>query len=157
MEEPKSNIIKLIRGNIFDSKCEAWVNPVNCMGAMGAGLALKFKEKFPGNYRHFNKACRGCNILPGTIVKYNTDKEEPEYILNLTTKDHWENYSKLEYIISGMKALIQAIQFYDIESIAIPALGCGLGGLQWRDVKPIIENAFTDMNDLIVEIYEPIK
>ena len=79
----------------------------------------------------------------------------PRYIINFPTKDHWRSNSKLEYIDSGLVALADEIRNRDIKSIAIPPLGCGLGGLEWTQVRPRIEAALQEFTDVHILLYEP--
>ncbi len=145
-------IVKLINlpdQNIFTSKAQALVNPVNCVGVMGAGLAKQFKQKYPNNFNRYHDICKS-ELL--TIGKCLTVAEAGKLIVNFPTKDHWQNDSKIEYILEGMKALLRHIEKYKIESIAIPALGCGLGKLDKDQVRLIIENSLKDLN-IEVELY----
>jgi O-acetyl-ADP-ribose deacetylase (regulator of RNase III) len=146
--------IHYINENIFDSKAEAIVNPVNCVGVMGAGLALRFKEKFPANFKEYQKVCKAKELVIGGlfIVEQNTD---PKYVINFPTKDHWKDKSNLNDIRLGLKTLRNEIISEKIKSVAIPALGCGLGGLNWEDVKILIEEELKDI-DAQIFIHEPI-
>jgi O-acetyl-ADP-ribose deacetylase (regulator of RNase III) len=79
----------------------------------------------------------------------------PRYIINFPTKRHWRGRSRLEDIESGLAALVKEIRARDIQSIAIPPLGSGLGGLDWTSVKPRIEEAMKALPDVRVSVYEP--
>ena len=129
-------------GNIFDQDVEAIVNPVNCKGVMGAGLAKQVKERYPFVFKQYVAACREGELSPGHLqVVYNrSSSPSPKYIINFATKDDWVDPSCLEYIESGIRRLEMAIRYKGIRTIAIPALGCGLGQLSWRVVKPIMED-----------------
>jgi O-acetyl-ADP-ribose deacetylase (regulator of RNase III) len=156
--------IKLIEnGNIFDSKCEILVNPVNTQGIMGKGLALEFKKRFPNNFNFYKRGCEEGYFVLYPIITASIDDdllvEQGKVILNFKTKEKWCNPSKIEYIKEGMEQLVEWMQIYEFpQSIAIPALGCGLGGLAWKDVKKVIYDylLFLD-DDIYVEIYEPFK
>ncbi len=92
---------------MFESNTEALVNPVNCAGVMEKGLALAFKNKFPDNYNAYRKVCQEHSLIPGSIYTYCLPKREvttTKYIINFSTKDHWRDLSKLEYIESGLRA-----------------------------------------------------
>lgn len=145
-------MITLTKGNIFDADVEALVNPVNCVGVMGKGLALQFKERYPDNYHHYKNLCRlGC-MQPGRMTPgYGNEK----LILNIATKDHWRDKSQLCYISLGLTYLISAVDIFNLKSIAIPPLGCGLGGLDWKDVKPIIIEKMETRPNVNTVIYEP--
>ena len=143
-------MIEFVTGNIFDADVEALVNPVNCQGVMGKGLALEFKKRFPDNYRIYKELCYNEDnwqiMEPGdvlvTAVNNNTG---PKYIFNFATKDHWSKPSKIEYIEKGLKILVKKIRKFDIKYIAIPKLGCGLGGLEWEEVKKIMKKILYDL------------
>ena len=133
-------MITYITGDIFKQEVEALVNPVNCVGVMGKGLALQFKEKFFDNYCLYKKACERDKVAIGSMFVTQTYYLTPPYfIINFPTKKHWRALSKLEYIEEGLYDLVKAIDYYSIKSIAIPPLGCGLGGLNWEDVKALID------------------
>jgi O-acetyl-ADP-ribose deacetylase (regulator of RNase III) len=132
--------IEYISGNIFDSSAHALVNPVNCVGVMGGGLALEFKRKYPTNYEVYKDACTSGKLRPG-IVLWEYDSCTCKYIANFPTKDHFINPSKLVYIKEGMEDLVKGIRLHNIGSVAIPKLGCGLGGLEWKEVEKIIVSA----------------
>lgn len=123
--------------NMFNyfHEIEAFVNPVNCEGVMGKGLALEFKNKFPKNYKYYREVCLAKNLQPGQIL---TNIELKKHIYNFATKDSWKQKSQLNWIDTGMGILIDMIALDSINSIAIPKLGCGLGGLNWEDVEPIV-------------------
>ena len=140
-------------GNILDSDAEALVNPVNCVGVMGKGLALQFKNKFPENYIAYRDHCKVGYVNVGKmfITTYYTN---PKFIVNFPTKKHWKDPSKYDYIESGLEDLVDFINSSDVKSIAIPALGSGLGGLDWNIVKSMIVNSLVGIEDLIVYLYE---
>lgn len=149
-------MITLTSGDIFESNTDALVNPVNCVGVMGAGLALEFKKKFPENYRTYKATCDAGLMKPGLMCFHDYGiLSTPRYIINFPTKDHWKEQSKSWYIESGLAALYLYVKDHGIESIAIPALGCGLGGLDWNKVKSLIEQTFTDLENVNVLVYEP--
>lgn len=146
-------MLTLMTGNILESGADCLVNTVNCEGFMGKGLAYQFKTKFPEANKSYVKACRENHLAPGKMHCY---KDNGKLIVNFPTKDKWRKKSKIEYIDNGMKALIQLIKQENIESIAIPPLGSGNGGLSWEEVKKIIYNyAIPISNDMDVYIYEP--
>ena len=148
-------MIKFKQGNIFEQQTEAIVNPVNCVGVMGKGLALQFKKAFPANFREYKKMCDAGEFKVGQMLITKTDRTFPEYIINFPTKKHWRNKSQLEDIKLGLITLVQEIQRLDIKSIAIPPLGCGYGGLDWTIVKPLIIDAFNGIETVNVIVLEP--
>ncbi|VXD23621.1 Appr-1-p processing domain protein [Planktothrix serta PCC 8927] len=150
-------MIKFEQGNLLTANTEALVNTVNCVGVMGKGIALQFKQGFPENFLHYKKACNAKQIQPGQMFTFTTGNLfNPKYIINFPTKLHWREKSKLEYIEVGLKALIEEIKQLKIQSIAIPPLGCGNGGLNWIEVKPLILQAFAELPDVQVLLFEPI-
>ena len=151
-------MIEIIKGNIIDQKTEAIVNTVNCVGVMGRGIALSFRDAFPENYREYKKLCDEGAIVPGRMFVFVAgDIFEKKYIINFPTKKHWKEKSKIEYIKAGLDDLVRAVKEYCITSITIPPLGCGLGGLDWREVRPLIEKAMSILPDVKINIIEPDK
>ena len=142
-------------GDIFTSRCQAIVNPVNCVGVMGAGLALQFKRRFPDNFASYADACRAGSIAPGRMHVFDTGAEHPRYIVNFPTKRHWRDPSRLDDIARGLDALDRVISEHGIRSIAIPPLGSGLGGLAWDEVRPLIADRLAHREDLELIVYEP--
>ncbi|MBI1779688.1 MAG: macro domain-containing protein [Proteobacteria bacterium] len=143
-------------GDILKADAEALVNTVNCVGIMGRGIALQFKNDFPENFKAYEAACKRKEVQPGKMFVFETGTfTKPKFIINFPTKRHWRGKSRIEDIESGLKALVEEIRNRGIRSIAIPPLGSGLGGLNWADVRPRIEAALRDINDLNVIVYEP--
>jgi O-acetyl-ADP-ribose deacetylase (regulator of RNase III) len=149
-------MIRLTKGNLLTAETDALVNTVNCVGHMGKGVALQFKKAFPDNFLFYQKACRGKEVQLGRMLVFKTGKMiGPQFIINFPTKQHWRGNSQYEYIQSGLKTLIAEVQHLGIRSIAIPPLGCGLGGLDWNRVRPMIEAAFAKLPDVEVMLFEP--
>jgi O-acetyl-ADP-ribose deacetylase (regulator of RNase III) len=148
--------IEFTTGDILAADAEALVNTVNCVGIMGRGIALQFKNAFPENFDAYAAACARGEVQPGRMFVFETHMvTNPKFIVNFPTKRHWRGKSRMEDIDSGLKALVQEIRARDIQSIAIPPLGSGLGGLRWADVRPRIEAALHGQNELHVMVYEP--
>lgn len=143
------------KGNLLDAQVEAVVNTVNTEGAMGKGIALQFKKAFPENFAVYERACERGEVVIGKMFVYKTVLPAPRYVINFPTKQHWRNPSKLQYIRDGLVDLVAQVRALDIKSIAIPPLGCGLGGLDWADVRPLIVNAFRDMAEVRVVLFAP--
>jgi O-acetyl-ADP-ribose deacetylase (regulator of RNase III) len=141
-----------VNTNIFDSTAQTLVNPVNTVGVMGGGLALKFKNHYPEMYKSYKNACDTHNFIIGSLHKYLTGSGK--IILCIATKEHWRNPSHLEYIAEGLKAFVSAYKFLDITSVSFPKLGCGLGGLSWNEeVKPLMENHLGNLEiDVFIHI-----
>lgn len=149
-------MITLTRGNLIDAAAEALVNPVNCRGLMGKGLALQFKQAYPGNFKVYEMACRTGDVGPGRVLVVPTGLlANPKYIVNFPTKRHWRDNSRVEDIASGLRSLIDETRRLNIRSVAVPALGCGLGGLDWAHVRPMIESAFAELPGVQVTLFEP--
>jgi O-acetyl-ADP-ribose deacetylase (regulator of RNase III) len=149
-------MITFTQGNLLEAKAEALVNTVNTVGVMGKGIALMFKEAFPENTTIYEATCRSGGLHVGRMLVTEHDQlVGPRWIINFPTKKHWRNPSKLEWIIEGLKDLKRVIVERDIRSIALPPLGSGNGGLDWRDVRPEIEAALKDLSGVDVIVYEP--
>ena len=149
-------MLELTKGDILKSDAEALVNTVNCVGVMGRGVALQFRKAFPENFKIYKSVCNNKKLQPGNMLVYELNRfENPKYVINFPTKKHWKGKSKIEDIQSGLQALVKEIDKYNIQSIAIPPLGCGLGGLKWEKVKPIIQKAFEKLPKVHVLLYEP--
>ena len=149
-------MIEFTTGDILRADAEALVNTVNCVGIMGRGIALQFKNAFPANFKAYEAACAREEVQPGKMFVFETGTlGNPKFIVNFPTKRHWRGKSRMEDIDSGLKALVEEIRNRGIRSIAIPPLGSGLGGLNWAEVRPRIEAALRGINDLHVIVFEP--
>ncbi len=143
-------------GNLLKANTEAIINTVNCVGVMGKGIALQFKQAFPANYEAYRVACEHGEVRLGRMFVFDTGSMiHPRWIINFPTKDHWKAKSKLQDIEQGLRDLVRVIRDHKIKSIAVPPLGCGNGGLDWLDVKPLIERAFADLPNVDVHLYPP--
>jgi O-acetyl-ADP-ribose deacetylase (regulator of RNase III) len=149
-------MISYTTGDILNADVEALVNTVNCVGIMGRGIALQFKNMFPENFEDYAAACARDEVQPGRMFVHDTRAlTNPRYIINFPTKRHWRGKSRIEDINSGLAALREDIVRRGIRSIAIPPLGSGLGGLDWSVVKPRIAKALADLAEVDIRIYEP--
>ena len=147
--------IRVGAGDLLGADAEALVNPVNTEGVMGAGLALTFKHAFPANYVAYRRACQRGDVAAGRVLAFDAGAQRtPRWIINFPTKTHWRLPSQLAYISSGLDDLRETVQRLHICSIAVPALGCGFGGLGWRDVRPLIATRLADL-DLVLWLYGP--
>ena len=150
-------MITLTRGNLIEAEAEALVNTVNCEGFMGKGIALQFKKAFPENFKAYEQACRAGEVQPGRMFVFSTGSMmNPKYIINFPTKRRWREKSRMEDIESGLKALVEEVRRLKVSSLAMPPLGCGHGGLVWRKVRPLIEQAFAGLPDVRVALFEPV-
>jgi O-acetyl-ADP-ribose deacetylase (regulator of RNase III) len=145
--------IEITRGDLFAVEVEAIVNPVNTRGVMGKGLALAFKKKFPDAFRAYAKACERGEVVVGQMHVVERESK-PHYIIHFPTKDDWRAPSRLECVRDGLLDLAREIREREIQSIAIPALGCGLGGLAWGDVRPLIVAALDGVEARVI-LFEP--
>jgi O-acetyl-ADP-ribose deacetylase (regulator of RNase III) len=149
-------VISEEQGNLLDATADALVNAVNTVGVMGKGIALQFKQAYPANFRAYKEACHRGEVRLGMMFTYETGLPDgPRYIINFPTKAHWRSRSKLTDIQSGLADLRDVIRERNIRSIAIPPLGCGNGGLDWQDVRPLIIEAFADLSALDVMLFPP--
>lgn len=150
-------MIEFQQGDILHADAEALVNTVNCVGIMGRGIALQFRKEFPENYKVYKAVCDRKELHPGHMLVFDLNRlENPRFIINFPTKRHWKGKSRIEDIQAGLESLVKEVRQRNIKSIAIPPLGCGLGGLDWNDVRPLIEEAFHSLPDVRVLIYEPV-
>lgn len=147
-------MIKFTTGNILEADVDALVNTVNCVGVMGRGIALQFKNSFPENFQAYAAACKREEVQPGKMFVFETGELSPRYIINFPTKRHWKGKSRMEDIDAGLADLVRVIERTRIGSIAIPPLGSGLGGLDWSEVRPKIIAALEHV-DVSTIIYEP--
>lgn len=149
-------MIVLTKGNLIEADVEALVNTVNCDGFMSKGIALQFKQAYPENFKAYERACRAGEMEPGRMLVFTTGSlVNPKYIINFPTKRHWRENSRIEYIAAGLRTLVEEARRLQLGSIAVPPLGCGLGGLDWRDVRPMIERAFAELPNLRATLFEP--
>lgn len=148
----------LVKKNIFDSTCDAIVNPINVVGVMGGGLALEFKNRYPDMFEKYKELCELELLTVGHPVILSKDENLDRNIILFPTKKHWKNPSKIEYIKDGLDHLAKILQIKiegtdEIKSIGFPLIGCGLGGLDKKNVIPLIEKFSID-SGIICEIYE---
>ncbi|GEP92942.1 O-acetyl-ADP-ribose deacetylase (regulator of RNase III), contains Macro domain [Chitinophaga terrae (ex Kim and Jung 2007)] len=150
-------MIKFTTGDLLLAPAEALVNAVNTAGVMGKGIALQFKKRFPQNYNLYKQAAEAGQLETGkNFVVQNPTTDPVKWIINFPTKKHWRSPSELEYVVAGLDDLRNVIKDLKIKSIALPALGCGNGGLDWNIVKPILENKLESLVEVEILIYEPI-
>jgi O-acetyl-ADP-ribose deacetylase (regulator of RNase III) len=149
-------MLELTNGNLLDAQTDALVNTVNTEGVMGKGIALQFKRKFPEMYDEYRAACEAGEVQPGRMHIYEReDMLHPRFIINFPTKRHWRSPARVEDIEAGLTALVKEIRARGIQSIAVPPLGCGNGGLEWSDVRPRIERALAELPGVRVLLFPP--
>jgi O-acetyl-ADP-ribose deacetylase (regulator of RNase III) len=149
-------VIAYKSGNILDEQAEAIVNTVNCVGIMGRGIAAQFKRVYPENFKRYAAACKNKEVQPGRMFVVRISQlTNPQYIINFPTKRHWKGKSRIEDIVIGLESLGEQIEKLSLKSIAIPPLGCGLGGLDWNEVKPLIQRFCDHYPQINFTIFEP--
>jgi O-acetyl-ADP-ribose deacetylase (regulator of RNase III) len=148
--------VEIAEGDLLEQRVDAIVNAVNTVGVMGKGIALQFRRKWPANYKAYEAACKRKEVIPCKMFVFdNGELVEPKYIINFPTKRHWRQPSRISDIECGLVDLVFQVKSLKIKSIAIPALGCGNGGLNWSDVKPRIEAAFEELPEVNVKLFAP--
>lgn len=151
-------MIRYTHGNLLDSQDDALVNPVNTVGVMGKGLALAFRQHFDLNHRLYVAACQTGEVRVGKVFATETGQASgPRWVVNFPTKQHWRQPSQLRWVTDGLMDLRRFIAQHQVRSIAIPALGAGLGGLVWPDVRAAIESALAELDDVQISVYEPLS
>jgi O-acetyl-ADP-ribose deacetylase (regulator of RNase III) len=151
-------MIRYSDGNLFSAGCQAIVNPVNCVGVMGKGLARAVHRRFPAACHAYFEACQRSWLLPGQMIIGTVADPEPgspEFIFHVATKLHWARPSRLDWIDKGLDTLASVAATMRIRSVAVPALGCGLGRLEWTDVRPRIEAYLGEHDDIEWVVYPP--
>jgi len=139
-------------GDIFASKAQTLVNTVNCVGVMGKGIALEFKNHFPDMYKDYVARCNAHKVKLGQPYLY--PRITTPWILNFPTKDHWRSVSSIEDIIAGLRFLQTHYREWGIESLAVPPLGCGQGQLEWRVVGPTLYRHLKAL-EIPVDLFAP--
>lgn len=150
-------MIEFTHGNLLEARAEALVNTVNTQGVMGKGIALQFKQAFPQMYREYERACAAGEVKLGRmhVVDLGGLAGGPRWIINFPTKGHWRAASRIADVEAGLKDLVRVIHETGIKSIALPPLGCGLGGLLWNDVRPLIEEALAQVPEVRALVFAP--
>jgi len=152
------------RGDLLRDDAEALINTVNCVGVMGKGLALSFKQTYPAMFRAYQFNCFRHQVHPGRMDVHELSATErwspapgqPRLIVNFPTKLHWRNPSQLGWVHSGLHDLAKLCRDQQLSSIALPPLGCGLGGLDWPTVHTLIKNVLVPaVPDTEVRLYLP--
>lgn len=150
-------MIKEVTGDLLKAEAEALVNTVNTVGVMGKGIALQFRQASGNDYfKEYQRACREKELQIGKVHVFHLSAvSNPKYIISFPTKKHWKAKSRIEDIKAGLENLIEVVKKCNIESIAIPPLGCGNGGLDWRDIKPLIVKSFAQISQVEVLLFTP--
>ena len=149
-------MLELVEGNLLEAEADALVNTVNTEGVMGKGVALQFAKKYPEMLTAYKAACKAGEVQPGRMHIFERGEMfQPRFIINFPTKRHWRSPSRLEDIEAGLRALASDIERLRIQSIALPPLGCGNGGLDWSDVFPRIKAALALLQGVRVLVFAP--
>lgn len=149
-------MIENVSGNLLLAAAEALVNTVNCVGVMGKGIALQFKQAFPANYDFYRRAAKNGEVRLGHMLVFDAGSvARPHYIINFPTKGHWRSKSRLADVRNGLRDLAKVIEQLGVKSIAVPPLGCGNGGLEWREVRAAILEALGDLEGVDVQVFQP--
>jgi O-acetyl-ADP-ribose deacetylase (regulator of RNase III) len=150
-------MLERAEGDLLQADVDALVNTVNTVGVMGKGIALQFKRTYPAMFEEYRKACAAGQVSVGRMHVWATGAlTGPRYIVNVPTKKHWRAPSKVEYIDAGLEDLVRVIGELGIESIAVPPLGAGNGGLDWGHVRPRIAAALNVLDGVRVVVFEPV-
>lgn len=145
-------MIAFVEGDLLQSRADMLVNAVNCVGVMGAGIALKFRRRYPDMFRDYQRVCRAGQLRPGLLHVWRS--ADGRRIVNLPTKRHWREASRLADVDAGLVALRACIEQFERTCVALPALGCGRGGLDWNCVAPLIETRLADL-DAHILVHRP--
>lgn len=137
--------------NIFNSECDVLVNPTNCHGIRitDSGLARQFGDRYKKYAEAYTYECNNRLMIPGGIYAWKNGLGEvrPKYIVSFATMYNGGANSNITFIKKGVKLLNEWIAKTDVGSIAIPQLGCGIGGLDWEDVGKILFAGLRDVSD----------
>ena len=134
-------MLSIIHGNLFDADVDVLVNPCNCEGVAGKGVSLQFKKLFPKYYEVYRRACNFNELAPGKLHLYNTGLKYR--IISFPTKDNWRQPSRYEWIQAGIDKIVDHWDFFGFESVGMPKIGCGEGGLEWKRVRFMLARAFS--------------
>ena len=149
-------MIRFVEGDIFASGCVALVNPVNCVGVMGAGLALEVRRRFPEACREYAEWCSKGALAPGgVVVGHRGEEAVPRWVLHAATKLHWRNPSRLSYTGQCLDTIASVARVMRLRSVAVPMLGCGHGGLEWRRVQQQVEAFLSDVEEVEWVVFGP--
>ena len=151
-------MIEYKTGDLLAEQAEALVNTVNCVGVMGRGVALQFKNAFPENFKAYERECLQRKVQPGRMFVFELKQTTgPRYIINFPTKRHWRGKSRMADIDAGLQALTEEIRSRGIRSVALPPLGSGLGGLDWLDVRERIQAVLENLPEVKITVFEPVE
>lgn len=149
---PLGSNIRILNGDLLKSPMQTLINTVNCVGVMGKGIALAFKNQYPTMFADYQARCKRQEVRLGKPYCYVLPSGRR--IINFPTKGHWRENSSLEQVRMGLEYMVAHLQEWGVSSLAIPPLGCGNGNLNWNDVFPLIQRSLSPIT-IPVEIYAP--
>lgn len=136
-------MLKFVSGDLFDYDASVRINTVNCVGVMGKGVALAYKNRYPAMFKEYKAACDDGDVQPGQLHIWKSD--DGTVVVNFPTKRHWRQKSLIKDVESGLKALREFLLQQGDVRVTLPALGCGHGGLEWEEVSDLIRQYLSDM------------
>ena len=145
-------MLEFVKGDMFDVHADIRVNTVNCVGVMGAGVALAFKKRYPDMFKNYQRDCKDDRVKPGTMNVWKS--LSGDWVINFPTKRHWRNSSRYEDIDAGLDDLRSYLDSVGPVTVTLPALGCGHGGLDWDRVSQMIRKKLDGVNAHVL-IFEP--
>ncbi|MDH0869818.1 type II toxin-antitoxin system antitoxin DNA ADP-ribosyl glycohydrolase DarG [Agrobacterium pusense] len=147
------------QGDMFAEPADAIVNTVNCVGVMGKGVALEFKRRWPANFEEYKRLCDRKALRPGKVFVYQNsdmlDQDSWKFLVNFPTKDHWRGKSQIGFIDEGLDDFLAQVEKLGIRSVVLPPLGCGNGGLEWKEVKPLLVRKLSPVDGVEFLVFEP--
>lgn len=152
-------MIRYSDGDIFSAGCAAIANPVNCVGVMGAGLAKEVRRRFPEACEPYFEACSESILRPGGLVvgtaEFAGSVRLPRFVFHVATKRHWRQPSRLADVAYCLDALASTALAMQVKSVAVPALGCGLGRLNWEDVHALMRGYLGETKPVEWVVFPP--
>jgi len=150
--------VRQVSGDLLADDAQMLVNPVNCVGVMGKGLAKAFRDRWPAMFESYRAHCANGSLLPGGVHLWtNPDPDGPRWIVNVATKNHWREGAHLEWVREGAHELVRTARGLGVTSLAVPAMGAGLGGLTWEQVRPVLLDELVDLHGADVRLYAPVS
>lgn len=143
-------MLTFLSTSLLTSGVQTIVNPVNTVGAMGKGLAAELKKRDPEMFKRYRELCRAGSFHVGQLWLW---KGPDQWVLSFPTKEHWRDPSQLSYIQAGLEKFVESYQERGITEIAFPRLGCGHGGLDWGEVRPLMERYLAGL-PIRVDVHE---
>jgi O-acetyl-ADP-ribose deacetylase (regulator of RNase III) len=142
-----------IQGDLFTSDAPAIGHGVNCRGVMGAGIAVAFREKYPAMYRHYRKMCDAGELQPGGIFAWSARPDEGPWVYNIASQDEPGANATYEWLDQGLRSAVANMVAWGQDRIAIPRIGCGIGGLDWLMVADVIDGVEQDVPGITFDVY----